>query len=305
MFSRTAQRYVHRGARSSRRSCRSHKHTLAISRSLPDSFIDAVSDHHSTTATNDEVSLTQSRKQHDDYIKELRRHVPTICLPALENHPDCLFVEDTIVAVAYSNSAVITSMGHESRKGEADTIKDIVAQLGIHIHDMRNDEKARCDGGDIMYTGRHLFVGLSRRTNQEGFEFLKRAFVADNELNEGDVIAVPPVVAGKNVLHLKSAVTHIDERTLLAPEGPIGDAVLDTMGADTRGYEAIRLPDVLSCNAVVVNGHVIAQDSECDESRRRISELCDRKGLGLSFVDTSELAKKDAALTCCSILLSI
>lgn len=303
LFSRAVQHCVHRGARSSRQSqsCRRHKHTLAIARSLPDSFTDAVSDH--STTSGDEVSLVLSRKQHDDYIRELRRHIPTICLPPEENHPDCLFVEDTMVA--YSKSAVITSMGHESRRGEVDTIKDIVAQLGIRIHDMRDDEKARCDGGDVMYTGRHLFVGLSRRTNQEGFEFLKRALVADGELNESDVVAVPPVVAGKDVLHLKSAVTHIDERTLLAPEGPIGDAVLDSMGADTRGYEAIRLPDVLSCNAVVVNGHVIAQDSECDASKSIVSELCDRKGLGLSFVDTSELAKKDAALTCCSVLLGI
>jgi N-dimethylarginine dimethylaminohydrolase len=77
------------------------------------------------------------------------------------------------------------------------------------------------------------------------------------------------------------------------------------MKLSDRGYKIIRLPDVLSCNAVVVNGHVLAQDSSCSVSKRRIEGACLERGLGVSFVDTSELAKKDAALTCCSVLLSV
>ena len=99
--------------------------------------------------------------------------------------------------------------------------------------------------------------------------------------------------------------THLDEHTILAPEGPLGDNLLQTMKSSERGYTAIRLPDILSCNAVVVNGHVLAQDSPCQVSRERIQKACSERGLGLTFVDTSELAKKDAALTCCSVLLAV
>ena len=98
--------------------------------------------------------------------------------------------------------------------------------------------------------------------------------------------------------------THLDKYTLLAPEGPLGDKLLLSMQSAERKYTAIRLPDILSCNAVTVNGHVLAQDSSCQISKDRIEKACDDRGLGLTFVDTSELAKKDAALTCCSVLLS-
>lgn len=98
--------------------------------------------------------------------------------------------------------------------------------------------------------------------------------------------------------------THIDEQTILAPTGHLGDNLLETMSAKERGYDSIRLPDMLSCNAVSVNGHILAQDA-CEVSKERIDEACRERGLGLTFVDTSELAKKDAALTCCSVLLSL
>lgn len=34
------------------------------------------------------------------------------------------------------------------------------------------DPKATLDGGDVLYTGKHLFVGLSLRTNQRGADVL-------------------------------------------------------------------------------------------------------------------------------------
>lgn len=98
-------------------------------------------------------------------------------------------------------------------------------------------------------------------------------------------------------------VTHIDENTVLAPTGPLGDQLLDTIFTPL-GYNPIRLPDILSCNAVTVNGHVLAQDN-CEVSKQKIQAACDERGMGVSFVDTGELAKKDAALTCCSVLLSL
>lgn len=134
-----------------------------------------------------------------------------MCLPSIEHHPDCVFVEDTVVAI--DNTAVICRLGHTSRMGEVDSVKEVLEQLGMEVIDMRNEssnnsdsstnnneEVACCDGGDVLYTGRHLFVGLSDRTNKRGFELLRRVFG-----NKVDVVVVPPIIQGKDVLHLKSA----------------------------------------------------------------------------------------------------
>ena len=284
---------------------RRSRHTIAIAREIPNSFVNAVAAH-STDPTA--VSLSLARKQHHEYVSVLRQHIPTLSLPPLESHPDCLFVEDTVVAIG--NTAVITQLGHASRRGEADSVKEVLQQLGMkHVYDMREnhnntEEVPLCDGGDIIYTGRHLFVGMSDRTNDRGYQFLRETF-ARHGIPADNIISVPSIVTGKEVLHLKSAVTHIDECTLLAPEGSSGDDVLRAMKSDQRGYQAIRLPNMLSCNAVIVNGHVIAQDLHCIESKNRIEIACKERQLGLTFVNTSELAKKDGALTCCSVLLSL
>lgn len=162
-----------------------------------------------------------------------------------------------------------------------------------------------CDGGDVLYTGRHMFVGLSSRTNWEGFRALEGAM---GDLVEG-VVPVPlpnTSKSGVNVLHLKSAVTHLDPTTLLVPAGEYGNKLMRAMRPHDHGYEVIRLPSLLACNVVVLkNQHVLAQAVPCEVSKRVLEEAAMERGMTISFIDTSELAKKDAALTCCCILLAI
>ena len=109
-------------------------------------------------------------------------------------------------------------------------------------------------------------------------------------------------MAGHQVLHLKSAVTHLSPDTLVVPAAS-GDALLNSLRATELGYSVVRVPDVLACNVVAVNQHVLVQDTPCEESRRILEAAVVERNLNLVWVDTSELAKKDAALTCCSVLL--
>jgi dimethylargininase len=174
--------------------------TVAITREIPDSFIDAVSfhynnDHKSSSSSSSSagvVSLQKAREQHTNYIDILKQHLDgkVINLPAIESHPDCLFVEDTMVAI--DDTAVITSMGHESRRGEVDSIKSVLLEdlqgRLKNVYDMNDNYEAdidsnsndmkdilpTCDGGDVLYTGRHLFVGITDRTNEIGFEHLRK-----------------------------------------------------------------------------------------------------------------------------------
>jgi dimethylargininase len=115
-------------------------------------------------------------------------------------------------------------------------------------------------------------------------------------------VVVPSVLQGSQVLHLKSAVTQMDEHSLLIPTGKAGDQLLAAMQATARGYNVYRLPNMLSCNVIACNGVIFAQDNtSCVQSRRTLEKAVLERSMDLMFVDTSELAKKDAALTCCSI----
>jgi dimethylargininase len=277
-------------------------YTIALARQVSPLITNAiVMNGESESDTKQEpISYSIAHEQHQVYLSTLRTILPTLALRPLDNHPDCVFVEDTMVAVG--DTVVMTRPGHASREGEVPSLREIVLQLGLKVVDMglggsstdTSDVTATLDGGDVLYTGRHMYVGLSSRTNAAGVQFLQEAFphirVIDVPLPRGDA------------LHLKSVITHLDEETLLAPASDLGTQVLSNM-LDSGGYETIRLPNVLACNVVLVNGNVLAQDVDCEESKDLLRAACQERNLKIHWVNTSELAKVDGALTCCSVLL--
>lgn len=271
--------------------------TMAITRNVSPRLADALTMASGTDDDAEPISLALAERQHSDYVLCLKRLLPAVKeLPALPEYPDGLFVEDTCVVIR--DTALLMNMGHESRRGEVESMAAVLKKLpGInHVIDMKSkSETATCDGGDVLFTGRHVFVGLSERTNQEGVEVLRSVF------EKYEVIPVPVVGA----LHLKSLVTHMDSHTLVTPQGSLGDAVLQEMQAAERGYEVVRLPNTLACNVVAINGTILAQDVDCKVSKRELREAAEENNLRIEFVDTSELAKVDAALTCCSVLLDV
>jgi len=295
----------------------SRMYSLAIAREVPKSLSNAVTmtaDNNNSSSTN--INYNRAKIEHSNYLQVLRKYIPVLCLPPIDDLPDSMFVEDTVVAIG--NKAVITNPGHISRRQEVDTIKTVLQhQLGMDVTDMRDINKdnnkeystgiatSYCDGGDVLYTGRHLFVGVSgERTNYEAISILQNAF---------DDIEVIPIPFKQRVgaLHLKSIITHIDEQTLLVPDNDIGDYVIQTMFDESSSkYDIIRLPNhaTLSCNVVAVNGALLAQlsNNENDQQTRTIlQEVANERNITLEFVSLNEAAKCDGALTCCSVLLDL
>ncbi|KAF5923598.1 hypothetical protein HPG69_010993 [Diceros bicornis minor] len=74
-----------------------------------------------------------------------------------------------------------------------DMVKEALEKLQLNIVEMK-DENATLDGGDVLFTGREFFVGLSKRTNQRGAEILADTF-------KDYAVSTVPVA---DALHLKS-----------------------------------------------------------------------------------------------------
>uniref|UniRef100_A0A8C2CU84 Dimethylargininase n=1 Tax=Cyprinus carpio TaxID=7962 RepID=A0A8C2CU84_CYPCA len=72
-------------------------------------------------------------------------------------------------------------------------VKAALTELGLNIVEM-TDESATLEGGDVLFTGREFFVGLSKRTNQRGAEILADTF-------KDYAVSTVPV---QDALHLKS-----------------------------------------------------------------------------------------------------
>jgi len=137
-----------------------------VCKNLPKSLVSGLS-----LEKHDPISLEEAAIQHSEYLSYLRASgLKLIEIEAQEIYPDCVFVEDTTVAV--DNKIFITNPGAESRRGEilavAAKFKEHAEGLGLDIFEIQNKDEAFIDGGDVCFTGRELLVGLSKRTNQKG-----------------------------------------------------------------------------------------------------------------------------------------
>jgi dimethylargininase len=226
------------------------------------------------------IDLARAMDQHAAYCRLLESlGVEVLRLPADPAQPDCCFVEDT--AVILDEVAVLAHPGAPSRRGEVDVV---ASALDEYRPLARIPPSARLDGGDVLVLGRRLYVGASARTDAAGAQALQRIVGAFG------YEVVPVRVHG--CLHLKSAVTAIDEDTVLANPGWIDTAPLD-------GIEIVRVPvdEPAAANVLRVAGSVITH-----AGFPRTIDLLAARGVDVRAIDVSEFLKAEAGVTCKSLL---
>jgi dimethylargininase len=217
-------------------------------------------------------------KQHEAYTRTLRSlGLKVIVLEAQPDYPDAYFVEDT--AVVTPDVAVITNPGAESRRGEEDTIKPILARYRKTV---RIQAPGTVDGGAVLMVGTHSFIGISDRTNEEGAEQLGRI------LEEyGNSWTVVPVETG---LHLKSSVNYVGRNTLLVTE--------EFADLELKAHDKITLDkaEEYAANTLLINDCLITPKG-FPNTRKRLEVM----GLEIVELDVSEVRKMDGGLTCMSL----
>jgi dimethylargininase len=250
---------------------------VALTREVPDSIARCELTHLERTP----IDLGRARAQHEAYEHELRALGCTLVrvAPAMD-YPDSVFVEDA--AVVLDEVAVVTRPGAESRRGET---RGVAAALAPYRPIVVLEDPATLDGGDVLRVGRRLFVGVGGRSNPDGVEQLRGAVA-------GHGYEVTAVTA-RDCLHLKSAATAVSETSVLLNPRWVEPAVfsacerIEVDPGEPAGGNVLRLHGVLLCAAAA------------PRTRARLERL----GFAVRAVDVSELAKAEAGVTCCSIIL--
>lgn len=226
------------------------------------------------------IDVERARRQHHAYAEALASlgcHVQT--LPALDGHPDAVFVED--VAVVVDEIAVMTRPGAASRRGEGDSVAAALARFRTiaHLH-----EPATLDGGDVLRIGHDVLVGESARSNRAGIEQLQALLGPHGYRVRG--------VAIHGCLHLKSAVTEVAEGVVL-----VNPDWIDAKQLDGLRIIEIDAAEPHAANALRIGASVIYPD--CFP---RTQALIEALGVAVVTVDVSELQKAEGAVTCCSLV---
>lgn len=226
------------------------------------------------------IDVARAVAQHADYEALLRSlGANVVQVPAAPAFPDAVFIEDT--AVVLGEIAVMTRPGAAIRRGE---LADVASVLAEYRPVVAMEAPATLDGGDVLRVGRKLYVGRSSRTNQQGIEQLQRL------LYVYEYRVVPVDFTG--CLHLKSAVTAVADGVLLInPDWVPADAFPDCETIDVDEKEPF------GANALRVGDDVV-YSSQFPLTHERLV----RRGLRVSPVDLSELAKAEGAVTCCSLI---
>ena len=219
--------------------------------------------------------------EHRSYVGALRAAGLAVdILPPLEAYPDSIFVEDP--ALVFREGAILLRPGAPSRTGEREAIRAALARHFDRVLELEED--AFADGGDILTTPDMVFIGLSQRTDRAGAEALVSKLAS---LGRKALIAQ----TRPSVLHFKTAVSLIDEETLLVTRA-MAEA------SPFEGFDLIVVPDgdEPAANALRVNDVVLM-----DAAFPRAIDLVAKRGLTIQPLSVTEIGKLDAGLSCMSL----
>jgi dimethylargininase len=254
------------------------KRTIALTRDVSTSINHCELTH----ATREPIDVELARIQHHQYtttLSALGCHI--IQLPELPLMPDAVFIEDT--AVVFAEIAVITRMGAISRCAETPSV---AAKLSQYRKLITIETPGTLEGGDVLVLGKHIYVGVSSRSNQEGIRQLQLITSP-----YGYIVHAVSVTA---CLHLKSAVSQITEDAVL-----LNPAWVDPDAFNHLIRLVVDPQEPYAANALRIDTHVIYPTAY-----PRTMQRLERTGISIIPVDVSELIKAEGAVTCCSLIFT-
>lgn len=217
---------------------------------------------------------------HAAYVAALRAAgAEVVALPALEDFPDSVFVEDA--ALCLPEGTVVLRPGAPSRLGEAAAMAPALRALYGRVETVT---EGHVEGGDILVTGREILVGRSARTDAAGVAAL-RAIVEPwgHALRE---LATPP-----DVLHFKTDCGLLDAGTVLATDRLAASGCFE-------GYRVIPVaPGEEPCANCVRFNDVVLFPAGFPKTAERLRAA----GYRLAELPNGQAALVDGGMSCLSL----
>ncbi len=250
---------------------------LAITRDISPRFSECELTHIDRTSID--VQIAQA--QHHGYVQAIKElGYAVLELPAEQDLPDSVFVEDT--AIVLPEVALITNPGADSRKPETESI---TRALRPYRELVFIQPPGSLDGGDVLVLGKNIYVGMSTRSNKAAVDQMNQLLAPYGYHTHA--------VDMHDCLHLKTAVTRVDDKTLL----------INRRWVDVEHFEGFDLIDVdasepFAANCLPLQGGIIYPVA-FPLTRAKL----EARGHVIKPVVVDELAKAEGAVTCCSLIV--
>lgn len=224
------------------------------------------------------IDYDSANEELNNYIATLRMlnvDVIELCPDETLNY-ESVFIGDTAITV----NGLFLLCRPRNRLNEVKEIKQIIkSELNLPIIEI-NDETAILNGGDVLWTGREIFVGLSNETNEAGARAVAAAFP--------EYSVTPVKVPSKDNLRLKSYITMAGPDILCVNRSPETQMMLRRLEREASyKYKLITVEDDAASNVLYLNGTLIHRNDLPDS----VSVLQDKIDYSRVPVKISELSK--------------
>lgn len=142
------------------------------------------------------------------------------------------------------------------------------------------------DGGDVLVVGKNIYVGLSTRSNNIAIRQMQKLLSKYGYSVTG--------VQMHDCLHLKTAVTCVDDKTLL-----INRNLVDMLHFESYDLIDVDPSEPFAANCLPI-GDFIIFPTAFPKTRANL----EAKGYKIKAVQVDELAKAEGAVTCCSLIIN-
>ncbi|KAH9361212.1 hypothetical protein HPB48_001570 [Haemaphysalis longicornis] len=168
----------------------------------------------------------------------------------VQEKPNCLVFVVCKIVFGFSNSSLqrTNTKYTFSVVFQLDIIRaTIKKELGITVIDIR-DPKAVIEGGNVLFTGREFFVGISPRTNEAGARALAATFPE---------YPVTPIKLPKRN-HLKALLSMAGPDVICLSDSPEAQAVKRQVEREaTFQYQTVTLPEERAAGCLYINGRLL------------------------------------------------
>ncbi|UII33061.1 arginine deiminase family protein [Fulvivirga ulvae] len=203
------------------------------------------------------------------------------------------------IGITIGEKFVVCNMAKKSRRYEVTGVFPFInAMNGDEPSILVPDHSILLEGGDIIVDNGHIFVGISQRTNVEGFEYLKKHF--------GEEFSVIPVYCrslseGENVLHLDCAFNPVGEHHALI----YTDGFKEIPNEIKEHYHLIEVSveeqAELATNVISLDKNtVISRDHE---KCRRVNNLMRAAGIKVIELTFNGAPSTGGSFRCCTLPL--
>ena len=223
------------------------------------------------------------RQQHAAYVAALREAgVRVDVLPADEDFPDSVFVEDT--ALCIGSVAILMRPAAPERAAEPSGIRGALSERFDEVLELPDSASVSIEAGDILLSDRDAFIGLSARTSSAGFDALAPHL---------ERLGYRPrrVETPAGVLHFKTDCGLLDSETIFATRRLAASGCFD-------GYRVVEVPEgeEAAANLIRVNDRVILASGH-----PRSADRLDALGFRPVALPLDEAAKIDGGPSCLSL----